>query len=45
MLSEYGMRQGNFPEAVEKTMKANSFRGNPVELNEVELREILEKAI
>jgi len=45
MLSTYGMSRENFPEAVEKTMKANSFKGNPIALNEAELRGILEKAI
>jgi alcohol dehydrogenase class IV len=39
------MREENFPEAVEKTMKANSFKGNPIPLNEKELREILERAL
>ena len=43
--STYGMSEENFPEAVEKTMKANSFKGNPVPLNEKELRAILEKAL
>jgi len=44
-LSAYGMSEKNFPEAVEKTMKANSFKGNPIALNEDELRLILEKAL
>jgi len=44
-LSQYGMSEQNFPEAVEKTMKANSFKGNPIPLSEKELREILEKAL
>ncbi len=44
-LSEYGMNEGKFPEAVEKTMKANSFKGNPIALNEKELWGILEKAL
>jgi alcohol dehydrogenase class IV len=44
-LSTYGMSEKNFPEAVEKTMKANSFKGNPIALNEDELRLILEKAL
>src|SRR5215217_313247 len=33
-LSRYGMNAEKFPEAVEKTMKANSFKGNPIALNE-----------
>jgi len=45
MLSVYGMSEEAFPEAVEKTMKANSFKGNPIALNEEELRGILERAI
>jgi alcohol dehydrogenase class IV len=45
MLSEYGMSEEDFPEAVEMTMKANSFKGNPITLNDRELKEILEKAI
>ena len=44
-LSAYGMSEEDFPEAVEKTMKANSFKGNPIALNEEELRGILEKAL
>jgi alcohol dehydrogenase class IV len=44
-LSKYGMSEEDFSEAVEKTMKANSFKGNPIALNEQELREILEKAL
>ena len=44
-LSAYGMKPGDFPEAVEKTQKANSFKGNPIVLNEKELTAILEKAL
>ena len=44
MLSAYGMSEANFPEAVEKTMKANSFKGNPIALNRAELTEILQRA-
>ena len=44
-LSIYGMSEKAFPEAIEKTMKANSFKGNPIALNESELREILEEAL
>jgi alcohol dehydrogenase class IV len=44
-LSIYGMSEKDFPEAVDKTMKANSFKGNPIALNEKELRAILEKAL
>jgi alcohol dehydrogenase class IV len=38
------MSEEYIAEAVEKTLKANSFKGNPIALNERELRKILEKA-
>lgn len=44
-LSEYGMSETQFPEAVEKTLKASSFKGNPIPLNENELTVILQKAL
>jgi len=44
-LSAHGMNEAQFPEAVEKTMKSSSAKGNPIVLNEVELKEILEKAM
>jgi alcohol dehydrogenase class IV len=44
-LSAYGMTAGDFSAAVEKTQKANSFKGNPIVLNERELTEILEQAL
>lgn len=46
-LSAYGMKPEDFTlqEAVQKTQKANSFRGNPIVLNEKELTEIVEKAL
>jgi alcohol dehydrogenase class IV len=44
-LSTYGMDKVKFPEAVEKTLKASSFKGNPIPLKENELIEILEKAL
>ena len=43
-LSTYGMSHEHFPEAVERTMKASSFKGNPILLTEAELTGILEKA-
>jgi alcohol dehydrogenase class IV len=43
-LSAYGMKPEDFPEAVQKTQKANSFKGNPIVLDATELTEILEKA-
>jgi alcohol dehydrogenase class IV len=44
-LSAYGMSKKDFPEAVEKTVKANSFKGNPIVLDEGELTEILARAL
>jgi len=44
-LSAYGLSQKHFPEAVDKTMKANSFKGNPIVLEERELTGILAKAL
>ena len=43
-LSAYGMQPEDFSEAVQKTQRANSSKGNPIALEETELREILEKA-
>jgi hypothetical protein len=39
------MKPEDFPEAVLKTQKASSFRGNPSVLNEEELIDILENAL
>jgi alcohol dehydrogenase class IV len=44
-LSVYGMTRERFSEAVEKTMKASSTKGNPIVLNEGELNEILARAV
>jgi len=44
-LSAHGMSEAHIPEAVQKTLKASSFKGNPIPLNEGELMEILEKAL
>ena len=46
-LSAYGMKPEDLAlrEAVQKTQKANSFRGNPIVLSETELTEIVEKAL
>ena len=43
-LSTYGITPKDFPEAVQKTQQANSFKGNPVVLDGKELTQILEKA-
>ena len=44
-LSHYGMNSRRFDEAIDKTLKASSFKGNPIVLSENELNEILEKAL
>lgn len=46
-LSAYGMKPEDFAlrEAVQKTQKASSFKGNPIVLDAKELTEILEKAL
>jgi alcohol dehydrogenase class IV len=44
-LSAHGMSEAQIPEAVEKTLNASSFKGNPIALKEGELKEILLKAI
>ena len=44
-LSSHGMTRTQFPETVEKTMKASSTKGNPLPLTEAELTSILEKAL
>jgi alcohol dehydrogenase class IV len=44
-LSAFGMKPEDFPETVEKTQKASSFRGNPIMLDEKELTDVLERAL
>ena len=44
-LSVYGLTSERFSEAVEKTVKASSTKGNPIVLTDVELMEILERAL
>ncbi|RPJ27073.1 MAG: iron-containing alcohol dehydrogenase [Chloroflexi bacterium] len=44
-LSTYGLRPEDFPEAVQKTQRANSFKGNPIVLSASELTAILEQAL
>jgi alcohol dehydrogenase class IV len=44
-LSAHGMNESHIPEAVQKTLSANSYKGNPIPLSEGELREVLEKAL
>ena len=44
-LSAYGIQNSDFPDIVAKSRNASSMKGNPIELTEHELEEILEKAI
>jgi alcohol dehydrogenase class IV len=44
-LRGYGVMRENFPEIIEKAKKSNSMKGNPVVLEDDELREILEHAL
>jgi alcohol dehydrogenase class IV len=43
-LCELGITKEDFPEIVEKAKNASSMKGNPVALEDAELRDILEKA-
>ncbi len=44
-LSAHGMTVGHIPEAVQKTLSASSYKGNPIPLKADVLTEILEKAL
>lgn len=44
-LSAHGMTEAYIPEAVQKTLNASSYKGNPIPLSEGVLREILERAL
>jgi len=44
-LSAHGMTAAQIPEAVEKTLKASSTKGNPIPLSGTELTAILEQAL
>ncbi|RIH65910.1 iron-containing alcohol dehydrogenase [Mariniphaga sediminis] len=44
-LSAFGLSAADFPVLVEKAKKASSMKGNPVELNDKYLLEILEKSV
>jgi len=44
-LSAHGMTEAHIPEAVQKTLNASSYKGNPIPLNAEVLTEILEKAL
>ncbi len=43
-LNTYGFARGDFPEVIEKAKVSSSMRGNPIELTDAELEEILELA-
>jgi alcohol dehydrogenase class IV len=44
-LRDFGLKKGQFPEAVEKASRSSSMKGNPILLTEQELEEILIKAL
>jgi alcohol dehydrogenase class IV len=44
-LRDHGVTRDNFPEIIEKAQASNSMKGNPVSLEEEELREVLERAL
>jgi len=43
-LRTYGFARGDFPDVIEKAKVSSSMRGNPIELAEIELEEILDLA-
>jgi len=43
-LTEFGLKKQNFPTIVAKSQRSSSMKGNPIELTEDELLEILKKA-
>jgi alcohol dehydrogenase class IV len=43
-LGQFGLREQDFPMVVEKAKKSSSMKGNPIELTDDELMEILENA-
>ncbi len=44
-LSDYGITEADFPSLIENAQKASSMKGNPVQLTEAELTEILQQAL
>ena len=44
-LSDYAITESDFPLLIEKAQKASSMKGNPVQLTEAELAEILQQAL
>jgi len=43
-LTEFGLKEQDFPAVVAKSQKSSSMKGNPVTLTDDELMEILKKA-
>jgi len=43
-LADYGLQRADFPRLIEMASKSSSMQGNPVELTEDEMQEILERA-
>lgn len=44
-LRAYGLKPDDFPEVIEKAAKASSMQGNPIRLEQDELRAVLEQAL
>ena len=44
-LSTYGLTEADFPALIEKSARASSMKGNPLELTEAEMAEILSRAL
>jgi len=44
-LSEFGLKEADIPTIIEKSKNASSMKGNPIELTDEELAEILRKAL
>ena len=44
-LREYGLTEADFPTLITKAARASSMQGNPIELTEDELAEILRRAM
>lgn len=44
-LSTYGISRKRFPELIEKSLQASSMKGNPIQLTEQEMDEILSRAL
>ncbi len=44
-LTEFGLKEQDFPTVVAKSQKSSSMKGNPIQLTEAELLEILKKAV